>query len=489
MTRDQCVLAGTAVVAMLWVIARACTQAITIDEATTYLLFVQNPDPFHWLGSSNNHVLNTTLMRLTTRIFGVSEVSARLPALLGATIYIAACYRLCQRMGGGIVFSWALLVCLIYNPFIMDHLVAARGYSLALGFLMAALVADHRRLSSCAVASACVGLAFTANFSFAIVCGTLMAAKFLWSWSEREHSLVKLLTAYAAPAIVVTLLIPLPSLVDFPTQELFYGSHSLAEMFNGFYISLIYELNQNVLGPKLYYLFLFDIQPWLYPALGITFVAWAAYALRSRVAGGGRMRFAAVAGGAAVAALLIHWTAFHTIGLLLPKERTGIFFVPLTFVAMAAIVTLPSDGRMSRWLRGAFTVALLGIAINNIACMRLNYFREWNWNQESRLVHQVLTCLHEKEKVQAVASGWPFVSVLNFYRQTMPRDTYATVPDTSNNPEHVEVYVLEPMINPDLIEPKHLKVAWHGSATKATIALPPEQVERLGSSACWEISR
>ncbi|MEP6961455.1 MAG: hypothetical protein ABI995_05230, partial [Acidobacteriota bacterium] len=193
--------------------------------------------------------------------------------------------------------------------------------------------------------------------------------------------------------------------------------------------------------------------------------------------------------GAAVDAFLLHWAAFHGFGLLLPKERTGIFFVPLAFAAVGAIGSIPAGDRGAHWIRGALVAALVGVAINNIACMRLNYFREWNWNEEGRQVHEVLTCLHEKDKVNSVASGWPFVSVLNFYRQTMPRDTYATVPDTISNPPNVEVYVLETVLNPDLIEPKHLKVAWHGSATKAVIALPPEQVERLGSSVCWGLGR
>ncbi|MEO8099498.1 MAG: hypothetical protein ABI811_17505 [Acidobacteriota bacterium] len=486
MDRDQRILAATAVFAMAWVIARAYVQAITIDEATTYALFVQNSAPFHWLGSSNNHVLNTALMRLTTRVFGVSEWSVRLPALLGAAIYIGACLRLCRRFNCGLPFTWALLVCLIYNPFIMDFLVAARGYGLALGFLMAGLVADHKRLASCAVASACIGLAFAANFSFAIACGTVLAARFVWSWSERTHPLLKLLAAYALPAIAVTLLIPLPALLSFPTQELWYGSRSLPEMLDGFYISSLFQLNEHVIGPKLHAVMLLN-QRWFYPALGVTFAAWAAYAIRNKLGRPELTRMAAVAGGAAAAAFLIHWTAFLAFGLLLPKERTGIFFVPLAFAAVGAVGAIPPVSRVGRWLRTAFVAALLTVAVNNIASMRLMYFREWNWNEEGKQVYTVLNCLHEKHHINSVASGWPFVSVLNFYRQTATRDTFAAVPDTINNPEHVEVYVLETVLNPDLIEPKHLKVMWHGDATKAAIALPPEQLAALESSACWEI--
>ena len=41
-------------------------QSITIDEADTYLVWVARSNPSHWEASSNNHVLNSLLMRLST---------------------------------------------------------------------------------------------------------------------------------------------------------------------------------------------------------------------------------------------------------------------------------------------------------------------------------------------------------------------------------------------------------------------------------------
>jgi MFS family permease len=468
---------------MAWLIARACSQAITIDEATTYALFVANNIPMQWLGSSNNHVLNTALMRLSTRVFGLSEISARLPAMLGAAIYIAACYRLCRRIGGGIVLQWALLVCLIGNPFIMDFLVAARGYGLALGFLMTALVADRTKLASCAISSACIGLVFAANFSFAMVCAAFLIALFLWSWREAQLPLPKLLIAYSAPAILVTWLLPMPSLLKFPTAELFYGSHSVTEFLEGLYISSLFQLNPHVLNPKLLALLTY-YQPWFYTALGLTFVVWAAYVIRRLEA----PRFAMVCGGVVCSAFLLHLAAFYWFGLLLPKERTGIFFVPLAFAAIGAIAAVAAESRVSQWMRGALIAALLGVAINNLGCLRLHYFREWNWNEDDKDIHAVLTCLHERDKVNHVASGWPFVSVLNFYRRGMPRDTYGEIADASTNPTNAEVYVVDRILTPGLLEPKHLTVAWKGANTNSLIAISPEHKEALQSSVCWEIA-
>src|SRR4051812_4101585 len=157
------ILPGTAIFALLWAVARACVQSITIDEADTYLVWVARRDPAHWQAASNNHVLNSLLMRLFTSIFPVSQLSVRTPALLGAAIYILAAYFLCRKLTPELRTQWPLFVCLVYNPFVFDHLVAARGYALALGFLMCILALGFcTRLdaAACALCSVCAALSF-----------------------------------------------------------------------------------------------------------------------------------------------------------------------------------------------------------------------------------------------------------------------------------------------------------------------------------------
>src|SRR4051812_13156949 len=114
-------LAATAAFAMFWAIARAGVQSITIDEADTYLTWVARPDPSHWHASSNNHVLNSLLMRLSTSVFGVNHYSVRAPALVGAALYILAAWALCRLLSPLLFVRWPLLVALVFNPFIFDH--------------------------------------------------------------------------------------------------------------------------------------------------------------------------------------------------------------------------------------------------------------------------------------------------------------------------------------------------------------------------------
>src|SRR4051812_26238357 len=82
-----------AALAVCLVVARACLQNITIDEATSYLLYgCAGTVHFasQWFPASGNHVLNSLLMRLFTAMFGISELTVRMPAILGALVYIGS---------------------------------------------------------------------------------------------------------------------------------------------------------------------------------------------------------------------------------------------------------------------------------------------------------------------------------------------------------------------------------------------------------------
>jgi len=159
--------------AIVWAVMRACHQSITMDEAMTWRSYVSPAIPNHWAAHSNNHVLNSALMRLAIAVFGLSELSIRLPALAGACVYIASCFWLCRLLLMETLARVLVFACLIFNPYLADFYAAARGYSLAFGFLFAAiaLIADlqlrERPVTGTRVAlvSGLLGLSFVANFS------------------------------------------------------------------------------------------------------------------------------------------------------------------------------------------------------------------------------------------------------------------------------------------------------------------------------------
>lgn len=114
---------------------RAATYPFTHDESLTYGIFTSQPQ---WGSGPNNHLLNTLLMRGCAALFGTSELSLRLPNVLALLVYLAFAILLLERFGHPLT-RLAGFVLLALNPFVLDFFTVARGYGLALAFLVAAL--------------------------------------------------------------------------------------------------------------------------------------------------------------------------------------------------------------------------------------------------------------------------------------------------------------------------------------------------------------
>jgi len=113
-------LIGAAVSAWLWTVVRAHRQAIIVDEARTYNNFVWRLAPAHWEGASNNHLLNSLLMRFFTSVFGVSHLTVRAPALIGAALFIWAAHLLSKLLTAHRLLQITIFVALAFNPFVFD---------------------------------------------------------------------------------------------------------------------------------------------------------------------------------------------------------------------------------------------------------------------------------------------------------------------------------------------------------------------------------
>ena len=175
---ERRILIGLAAFAMVWAIVRAHVQAVTMDEAVTYTNFVLPAEPAFWTAHANNHLLNSMLAWCFARVFGTSNLVARSGALIGAAMYIVASYFLSGLIADRFLLRASLFICLVFNPFIFDFLVAARGTGLASGFLLSAIcfvayalmleVNARRVANACVAASLCIALSFVSNFSFAL---------------------------------------------------------------------------------------------------------------------------------------------------------------------------------------------------------------------------------------------------------------------------------------------------------------------------------
>ena len=129
--------AATALLAFLFLFTlyKAWTQSILLDEAFTYKTWVAAPfSSFYTVAGYNNHPLNTLLCRLAVWMFGLSEITLRLPAVLLGLVYLVATYRAARILFGP--SFWMLLTVALNcaNPLVLDHFATARGYGMGLAF-------------------------------------------------------------------------------------------------------------------------------------------------------------------------------------------------------------------------------------------------------------------------------------------------------------------------------------------------------------------
>ena len=447
-----CALILTGMFVIACAVLRAHVQSITFDEAFSYLFFAKSlavVGEFH----SNNHVLNSLLMWAATQLFGPSNLALRFPALLGATIYVTVCAWLCRVIVSRIILRFALFCCLTCNPFVMDFMVAARGYGLATAFLMlaiAVLLTDPEWMSfraKCILASVALGLSFAANYSFALVDGVVLVALLA---SARGRAFV----ACVLPGLVVTLLICGYPLAHWKTaqwkNDLWWGAHSLLEMSQSLIDSSLYQ-------PR-FSPWVSPLGPWLLGALGILCAAHVAVV---------RPRIALLAGVTASAAGF-SWLAFLILGLPLPLGRTGLYFVPLITLMAGSIAAAPTYGvSFANALRRCITLGFVCLAAYFLLCLRVSYFREYIWNADIEEIHRVLASLHERD----IQPAGIYQTALNYYREVYGPERlpefHIVIPEIT--PGHA-VYVLDATYWQDFIAQEHLVVIYKGPHSNAVIA-------------------
>ena len=252
-TAQRRILIGLAALAMAWAIVRAHVQAITIDEAVTYINFIRPAEPNFWTAHANNHLLNSILAWCFTRVFGPSNLVARSGALIGAAIYIAAAYFLCVLIAERFLLRVFLFICLVFNPLIFDFLVAARGYGLASGFLLGAIcfvayalmpdAKSPRVAGACVAASLCFALSFLGNFSFAFVDAACIVVLYFWaSAGQSIQRRAALAAACFLPGLLLAGVLAGPVLLQWKQAQLNYGADSLQETFQSLYEASFYQL-------------------------------------------------------------------------------------------------------------------------------------------------------------------------------------------------------------------------------------------------------
>lgn len=384
---------------------RAATQSFTIDESFTFLRYV-NVSFMEALSdySANNHVLQSLLMRVFRRLLGRSELVMRLPALLGCLLFLTAAYR--------IVFSsiregWLrplALAAMTLNPLVLDLLVAARGYALALGLSWWALYflwSDLDRGSSRRLwlGGVCAGLAVAANLVFVIP----LAAAGLLSlplYAKRQR-FWDLIDSFAGPAIIlcfVLLFIPLTK----SAGQFYFGVASLKDTFG----SLWYESLRNVPAASAG-----DAAVWLL----VMMAAGASWLWFRSIRGADRERTLLMLVLGSIGCSAVCWIILNRLfGLVYPMSRTAVYVLPLAGFGLVLSASI------FRWRPASWALAGLAAVLTILytAQLRTGYFSEWrNEAGMKRLMRQLANDGRSIAAARPVIAGgtWDLEYTVRYY--------------------------------------------------------------------------
>ncbi|MGA3019128.1 MAG: hypothetical protein ABSF62_18550 [Bryobacteraceae bacterium] len=475
-------LISTGACAFLWIVARACVQSMTIDESDTFLVHVARANLSDWEASSNNHVLNSLLMRLFVMVFGASPFTIRLPALVGAAVYIAAVYFLVRLITPKLLLQWSLLVCLVASPFVMDYLVAARGYSLALAFLTCAitLAVRHKQrggslYKAAAFVSVSLALSICANFSFAIADVATGLLILIWMWRDAAASRVKTLAALVLPGLAVGYFFVGPMVLAWPKGQFTWGAQSLLETGRSLLAASLYEPNPYLLNPPLNHYFV-HFGTFLYPLLGVFFLWRAVLLLRARSTASGAAP-AVIAAIALTITLCCHQLLFWFYGILLPLDRTGLYIALFLFLMAGVAAAVPLDSFQGRITARAMTGVLALIACYSLGCLRLTYFREWKYDADMKKVYSVLAYYNRTYGLTDVSVNWRYVAAINTYRKLSGHETLHQIggaPTKVNEyPAGYQAYVIFYPWDRGFMKREGLKMVYHDAFTEVAVAIRP----------------
>ena len=440
---------------------RAATQSIVHDEALSWELYISGPiSAIFQTYTANNHFLATLLFRISTTFFGDSEFAMRLPSVLAGAWFFWTVFQLCALLFSDGWFFLLGFAVLTLNPILLDFLVAARGYGLAMAGLFWALFqmlawfddrqrgigADvlRKRLWKAAIGSA---VAVAANFTLLMPVSLLALAFCVLllkkpepasspeippppkprkkSKKSRPEAAPAPTRSYASflhfvvPVAVLALAFVLAAPIDMArTEDLYAGSPTALKSLQSLAkVSFAYADRS---GLQQIEHILSSVAIIFLPVIAVAalvLVSTSRAVLASAVGLATFLSSLAVVGSALLLA-----AAHLATGIPYPEDRTGIYFVPLTSLAALGLARILADlPGFPRWIGFATAAVLLSFALEFAAQWNVHSFWVWRYDADTKRVFDALEAA-AKPAAQTgdpirLGVSWVFEPALNYYRE------------------------------------------------------------------------
>jgi hypothetical protein len=118
---------------------KAYLMVFTGDEAASFYDIQYMNFAYLFGAIANSHLLNTLYIYPLVKLGVYSPFMLRLANVLAFLMYAYGCYRLLKDLNKPVLSTFGFLL-LITNPFLIDYFSLCRGYGMALGFMLIAMV-------------------------------------------------------------------------------------------------------------------------------------------------------------------------------------------------------------------------------------------------------------------------------------------------------------------------------------------------------------
>lgn len=321
--------------AMVFVHYRAAVVAFTYDESWTFNAFAKaewgrtfwNLDPV-----ANNHILHSLLMKVSWILFGSSEYSLRIPVLIAHFLFLIISSKLVKRYFPK--YAIWLFLALNLQPYLLDYFVTARGYSLAITFMLIAYYFvlkywEHQQTKSLLWIGFFVSLSVWANFSYLLVFLSIIGISIGSIIYKRKSSFSHFISLFLFPIIILTILYgPFLRLMD--KGEFFYGG------FDNFYTDTVLSLSKRMLYDVTDNPFILSIFPgiiFLFMSIGIWQIVKRWKSNTQEKLDRLFLHFLIFLG-PILGSVLLH----HFFGKPYLIERTALFILPLSFLILFGVL-------------------------------------------------------------------------------------------------------------------------------------------------------
>jgi hypothetical protein len=410
-------------VALALIVYRAKTQSFTIDEAFTFNLFVDRElGQFALVYDACNHVLHTLLTKFFRYWLGTSELVLRLASVLGAVLYLVAARRL-SRLAAGSGWTHVIgLTALAFNPLILDFMVAARGYGLAVALFLWAVYYSVRWLNEGEAglllrAGVAAGLSIAANLTLLVPAAGLGATLLILAARGRFWMVID---RYGGPSVVIAFVFLVLPLARSAPDNFYLGTNTLSESLDSLWDasfryhewrSPLPECEACAFGGR------YVLLPVLFTALmiGGLMLAVTRHRTNRQDLNSDLLVLCTLTLGLSLAAVVLANRLLHVP---FPFARSGLYMIPLFILCVLTAAGLLLRSRYR--LAGQAAAAVVAISATLfIAQWNTRYFSIWRFDASTNKLSAVIAADRKGRELEPfiVASSSVYGETLKYYRR------------------------------------------------------------------------